>query len=94
MTEIMENLVNYTTVQGWNECTDATGWGKLKNFDRDILNKTVRPFKKWAYVEGVACFLKIVELMSWMRKWPVSQHEVQLAKLVLQRMKMGTGLGK
>lgn len=37
----------------------------MKDFNRDIFKKTVSPFKKWAYVEGLACFLKTVDLMYW-----------------------------
>ncbi|KAE9382072.1 hypothetical protein N431DRAFT_322180 [Stipitochalara longipes BDJ] len=40
---------------------DWNGWGMsevfsnyLKNFNKDIFKKTVSPFKKWAYVEGIA----------------------------------------
>jgi hypothetical protein len=54
---------------------DWNGWGMsevianhLKDFNRDIFKKTISPFKKWGYVEAVACFFKGEDLMEWMSK--------------------------
>ncbi|KAF4629512.1 hypothetical protein G7Y89_g8636 [Cudoniella acicularis] len=52
---------------------DWNGWGMselmenfLKDFNKDIFKKNVSPFKKWTYIEGLACFLKTADLMEWM----------------------------
>ncbi|TVY84361.1 hypothetical protein LSUE1_G000887 [Lachnellula suecica] len=44
---------------------DWNGWAMsevlenfLKDFNKDIFKKTVSTFKKWAYVEAIACFFK------------------------------------
>jgi hypothetical protein len=49
---------------------DWNGWGMsevmenlLKDFNRDIFKKTISPFKKWAYLEGLACFFKAGDIM-------------------------------
>jgi len=41
---------------------------QLKDFNKDLFKKNISPFKKWAYVEGLACFLKGADLTEWMRK--------------------------
>jgi hypothetical protein len=38
---------------------------QLKDFNRDIFRKTISPFKKWAYVEGLAVYLKDEDLNNW-----------------------------
>ncbi len=43
----------------------------MKDFNKDIFKKTVSPFKKWAYVEAIACFLKTAELMEWLSESPL-----------------------
>jgi hypothetical protein len=40
---------------------------QLKDFNKDLFKKNISPFKKWAYIEGLACFLKGAELTYWMR---------------------------
>lgn len=41
----------------------------MKDFNKDIFKKTVSPFKKWAYVEGIACFFKGADdLFHWLSK--------------------------
>ena len=41
---------------------------QLKDFNKDLFKKNISPFKKWAYIEGLACFLKGADLTYWMRK--------------------------
>lgn len=55
MSEVMTNMVSYTAFKGWDEWTDDSG-EQLKDFNRDIFKKTVSPFRKWSYVEGLALF--------------------------------------
>jgi len=40
---------------------------QLKDFNKDLFKKNISPFKKWAYIEGLACFLKGANLTYWMR---------------------------
>ncbi|KAF7946087.1 uncharacterized protein EAE97_005125 [Botrytis byssoidea] len=37
----------------------------MKDFDRDIFQKTVSPYNKWAYIEGLASFLTFGSLIDW-----------------------------
>ncbi|KAF7899407.1 hypothetical protein BELL_0097g00110 [Botrytis elliptica] len=37
----------------------------MRDFDRDIFQKTVSPYNKWAYIEGLASFLTFGELINW-----------------------------
>ena len=39
---------------------------KLADFNKVLFKKDVSPFKKWAYVEGLATFLKLADLGQWM----------------------------
>ena len=39
---------------------------KLKDFNRDVFKKSISPYRKWAYVEALACFLKGADLCDWM----------------------------
>ncbi|KAG9239266.1 hypothetical protein BJ875DRAFT_479592 [Amylocarpus encephaloides] len=64
-----QDLKDLYIYEYWN------GWGVsevvenlLKDFDRDVYKKTVSPWKKWAYVEAFACFIKSEDLymMYWM----------------------------
>jgi hypothetical protein len=43
----------------------------LKDFDKELFKKTASPFKKWAYTEALACFLKTVDedLDQWMGEY-------------------------
>ncbi len=52
---------------------DWNGWGMsevmsnhLKDFNRDIFKKNISPFKKWGYVEAVACFFSGEDITEWM----------------------------
>jgi hypothetical protein len=50
----------------------------LKEFNKDVFKKTVSPFKKWAYVEGIACFLKGADtLFFWLSEPLLSLKEDQ-----------------
>lgn len=37
----------------------------MRDFDRDIFQKTVSPYNKWAYIEGLASFLTFGDLINW-----------------------------
>ncbi|TGO46553.1 hypothetical protein BCON_0318g00030 [Botryotinia convoluta] len=37
----------------------------MRDFDRDIFQKTVSPYSKWAYIEGLASFLTFRKLINW-----------------------------
>ncbi|KAF7886140.1 hypothetical protein EAF00_010243 [Botryotinia globosa] len=37
----------------------------MKHFDRDVFQKTVSPYNKWAYIEGLASFLTFGSLIDW-----------------------------
>jgi hypothetical protein len=39
---------------------------QLLEFNKVLFKKDVSPFKKWTYVEGLATYLKIRDLMYWM----------------------------
>jgi len=41
---------------------------QLKDFNKDVLKKTVSPYKKWAYVEAAACFFVWEDMSEWMGK--------------------------
>ena len=50
----------------------------MKDFNKDVFKKTASPFKKWAYVEALACFFKTSDLMDWLGKYPpmpIGEHE-------------------
>ena len=58
---------------------DWNGWAMsevmenlLKDFNRDVFKKTISPFKKWGFVEGLAVFLKTADLMYWMGRPRIS----------------------
>ncbi|TGO13168.1 hypothetical protein BTUL_0075g00130 [Botrytis tulipae] len=37
----------------------------MKDFDRDVFQKTVSPYNKWAYIEGLASFFTFGSLIDW-----------------------------
>lgn len=39
----------------------------MKDFNRDIFKKTISPYKKWAYVEGLAVWFKGTDLNAWIQ---------------------------
>jgi hypothetical protein len=39
---------------------------QLADFNKVLFKKDVSPFKKWAYIEGLATFLKVADLMNLM----------------------------
>ncbi|KAH7391485.1 hypothetical protein BKA64DRAFT_747031 [Cadophora sp. MPI-SDFR-AT-0126] len=45
----------YNDWNGWGMCELFENY--LKDFNKDVFKKTMSPFKKWAYVEGLAVFL-------------------------------------
>ncbi len=54
-------LMRYLTVLRGQPLTN-----QLADFNRVVFKKDVSPFKKWAYVEALATFLKLADLMFWM----------------------------
>ena len=63
MSEVMENLVRGTRLS--SSTYMANCHRQLKDFNRDIFRKTISPFKKRAYVEGLAVYLKDEDLNNW-----------------------------
>lgn len=63
----------------------------MKDFNKDIFKKTVSPFKKWAYVEAVTCFLNWGDLMYWLSESPTSRSDKQPADM-MQTTKTVTAL--
>lgn len=54
--------------RGMHIYSDWNGWGAsevmenmMARFDREVCKKTVSPYKEWAYVEALACWLKSEE---------------------------------
>lgn len=54
----------------------------MKDFNRDIFKKTVSPFKKWAYVEGIACFFKGADNLFYWWSASLTATESDLADMM------------
>ncbi|KAI9649516.1 hypothetical protein NHQ30_002094 [Ciborinia camelliae] len=70
--ELAEHLVNEQKKRERVDHHDWSGSGvseimlnMLKDFDRDLFKENVSPYKKWAYIEGLASFLKVGDLTNW-----------------------------
>jgi len=71
MSEVMENLVGLSSLL--LRCSEVMRMlhanfvvEKLKDFNRDVFKKSISPYRKWAYVEALASFLKGADLCDWM----------------------------
>jgi len=62
-TEMIENLVSSLSAL---LSASLTLHKKLSDFNKILFKKDVSPFKKWAYVEALATWFKIGDLMFWM----------------------------
>jgi hypothetical protein len=43
---------------------------KLADFNKVLFKKDVSPYKKWAYLEALATWVKVGDLMLWMSECP------------------------
>jgi len=69
-TEMLENMVCFRSAQLPITSRFAVSLTlliiQLAEFNKALFKKDVSPFKKWAFVEGLATFLKLANLMNLM----------------------------